>query len=417
MNINNFHPLQPLSVNTNLQPPPLLHHLHHPPHQNTNSLPHGMPPFISRNPTFQHFINPYTSFDQMYSTQNPHLLATYPHAVHVSPYSTLEGLLNLLQTENPPTPLPILIKERLTNSLIRLASTQLELTQELTTLEFYYLLHHPSALPNLSMQHLMLILQLNNFVNSSLHQILGMQQLNESNEETIGYEEDEDIEEQVVPQMPEKEPTFPMPHQATQVMEEEGLNILDPQTQTLHLKEPLTLDMLKNIERKYIKFLQYVKRVTINMRNHNLKIDMKYVVLFIPSTKDKKAGKVEGITNKEIPVNLDMTLSPGGSSSIQVETSMKIFLWNCRGANSATFMSNLRTLIEINNHSILVLTETRMEDHDKIFQALDYTDVLQVPAVGYLGGISLLWRNTEATVEPLVIIDQEIHTTIETIWG
>lgn len=64
-----------------------------------------------------------------------------------------------------PTPLPNLIEERLTNSLIRLASIQMELTQELTTLEFYHILHYPTSL---NMQHLSLIHQLNNFVNSSL---------------------------------------------------------------------------------------------------------------------------------------------------------------------------------------------------------------------------------------------------------
>lgn len=103
----------------------------------------------------------------------------------------------------------------------------------------------------------------------------------------------------------------------------------------------------------------------------------------------------------------------GGSSSDHIETSMTILLWNCMGANGVTFMSNLCTLIEINNPSILSLTETKMEYHDKILQALYYMDVLHVPAVGYSRGITLLWRNTEATVEPFIITEHDIHTTIE----
>ncbi|KAH0727851.1 hypothetical protein KY290_003569 [Solanum tuberosum] len=103
------------------------------------------------NPVFQNLTNPFNPVDQMYQTQNSHLLSTFPQAVQVSPYSTLEELLNIPRNVDPPTPLPILLEERLTNSLIRLASTQLELAQQLTTLEFYHLLHQPTALSNLNM--------------------------------------------------------------------------------------------------------------------------------------------------------------------------------------------------------------------------------------------------------------------------
>lgn len=118
---NNFHPFQTLLVNDKFLALPLYHHPHYPLHQNENYVQHGMPPLISRNQTFQHLINIYTTFDKMYTNQNPHLVEKFPQAVHVSPQSTLEGLLNLPQPDNPLTHVLILIEERLTSSLIRLS--------------------------------------------------------------------------------------------------------------------------------------------------------------------------------------------------------------------------------------------------------------------------------------------------------
>ncbi|KAG5632809.1 hypothetical protein H5410_004526, partial [Solanum commersonii] len=54
-----------------------------------------------------------------------------------------------------------------------------------------------------------------------------------------------------------------------------------------------------------------------------------------------------------------------------------------------------------------------MEDHDNLLQALDFTDVIQIPAIGYLGGITLFWGSSEVTIEPFVLTEQEIHATIE----
>ncbi|KAG5582326.1 hypothetical protein H5410_052953 [Solanum commersonii] len=108
-----------------------------------------------------------------------------------------------------------------------------------------------------------------------------------------------------------------------------------------------------------------------------------------------------------------MALTPGGSSNTQEGPSMKILLWNCRGAHNGNFMSNMRALMEYHNPTMLALTETRMEDHNGILEALDYTDVIQVPAAVYSRGITLFWRNTEITIEPFVLTEQEIHATIE----
>ncbi|KAG5594328.1 hypothetical protein H5410_035560 [Solanum commersonii] len=112
-------------------------------------------------------------------------------------------------------------------------------------------------------------------------------------------------------------------------------------------------------------------------------------------------------------VNLEMTLALRGKPTPNKELSMKILLWNCRGARSADFRRNLRALIDLNNSTILALTETKMEDHGNLLQALEYTDVIQVPTLGYSERTTLFWKSLEITIEPFILTDQEIHSTIE----
>ncbi|KAH0695957.1 hypothetical protein KY289_013439 [Solanum tuberosum] len=347
-----------------------------------------MPAYISRNPAFQYLTNPLTPFDHNYSTLNAHLLATFPRSVQASPYATWEGMLDLPLNENNPTPLPTLIEERLTNSLIRLASTQLELTQELTTLEFYHLLHFPSPLSNLNTHHLYLIHQLNNFVHSSLQQILNMQSPNHPDEEFMDNEEDANMEDQVVPEIPMSQPSPTIHQHQPPPQREEEPDTLEPLAQTLYLRNPLTLDMLLNIEKKFlINVPQEVTKADLNIRCYNSQQPLKYVALVIPIIENKQTLEMENTEEMQATVNLEMALTPGGSSNSPESPLMKIFLWSCRGANNAKFMNNIRALIDSHNPTILALTETRMEDHDKILQALDYTDVIQVPTFGILEGL------------------------------
>ncbi|KAG5614400.1 hypothetical protein H5410_014224 [Solanum commersonii] len=106
-------------------------------------------------------------------------------------------------------------------------------------------------------------------------------------------------------------------------------------------------------------------------------------------------------------------MTPGGSSNSQEGITMKMLLWNSRGAPNSNFMNNMCALIECNNPTILAHTETRMEDHDNLLTTLDFTDVIQIPMIGYLGGIVLFWKSSEVTIEPFMLIEHEIHTTIK----
>lgn len=57
------------------------------------------------------------------------------------------------------------------------------------------------------------------------------------------------------------------------------------------------------------------------------------------------------------------------------------------------------------NSRVLALIETKMEDHNNLLHALDFTDVIQVPAIGYAGGIAILWKSNEAMIEPFVLTE------------
>ncbi|KAG5590031.1 hypothetical protein H5410_040545 [Solanum commersonii] len=161
--------------------------------------------YIWRHSAFQYLTNPLTPFNQNYITQNTHLLSAFLQAVQIS-FATIEGITNLPPNQFNPTLLPTLIHERLTGSLIRLAAIQLELAQELTTLEFYHILHQLARLSNLNMQLLQLIQQLNCFANYSLQLIMDMEGTTYYNNKTTLNEEEDNMED--LPQMPNHYPLY-----------------------------------------------------------------------------------------------------------------------------------------------------------------------------------------------------------------
>lgn len=90
---------------------------------------------------------------------------------------------------------------------------------------------------------------------------------------------------------------------------------------------------------------------------------------------DKKA-LAGNASSSSTTMNLEITLMPRRNRIVQETLSMKILLWHCMDATNANFMKNMRTLMEYHNPTILALTEKRMEDHNKILQPLDLTDVI-----------------------------------------
>ncbi|OIS98976.1 hypothetical protein A4A49_60969, partial [Nicotiana attenuata] len=175
----------------------------------------------------------------------------------------------------------------------------------------------------------------------------------------------------------------------------------------------LTISMHANVERRYlIQAPTTLETTSLNIRLDPYSVDQRYVVLMIPTL--AVPPPMEDLPqHHQLNMQLGMSLLPGGNSSIPVCSSMKIMLWNCRGAHGPEFRRNLRFLLDWNNPTILFLTETRMEDHAPLLHDFNFTDLVQVAAQGYLGGICVLWRVDELTVDPLAITAQEIHATVQ----
>ncbi|KAK4707297.1 hypothetical protein R3W88_033144 [Solanum pinnatisectum] len=142
--------------------------------------------------------------------------------------------------------------------------------------------------------------------------------------------EDQDMEDQVVSQMPLEATLSPMNHHATYQMIEEVPHIPYHHTPILFLRNPLTLDMLQN-----------VSKASITIQHYKSKIPQKYVAIIIPTLKGKHVMDGENITKLDSNVNLEMSLTPGGSSNSQEGITMKMLLWNYRGAHNSNFMTNM----------------------------------------------------------------------------
>ncbi|KAK6776146.1 hypothetical protein RDI58_027147 [Solanum bulbocastanum] len=103
--------------------------------------------------------------------------------------------------------------------------------------------------------------------------------------------------------------------------------MLDPLTQTLHLNNRLTLDMLLSIENKFlIKVPREVNKVDLNIHCYNSQEPLKYVALFIPIIMDSQALDVGNAGISSTAMNLEITLMPGGNHIIQEIPLMKFLL-------------------------------------------------------------------------------------------
>ncbi len=90
-------------------------------------------------------------------------------------------------------------------------------------------------------------------------------------------------------------------------------------------------------------------------------------------------------------------------------------MWNCRGAGNPNFRRNFAELIRSHRLSIAVLVETRISGHraEDISSNLGFNSVCRSEAVGFRGGIWLLWNSGEILLDVLMVTDQAIHASIQ----
>ncbi|XP_028100952.1 uncharacterized protein LOC114300280 [Camellia sinensis] len=96
-------------------------------------------------------------------------------------------------------------------------------------------------------------------------------------------------------------------------------------------------------------------------------------------------------------------------------SSMKLLVWNCRGAGNKVFKRNLRKFISIHKLTILVLIETKVQlsSMGLFFNKLGFTASTHMDPVGKCSGIWMLWDTFKSTVMALDANSQVIHAKIK----
>lgn len=95
--------------------------------------------------------------------------------------------------------------------------------------------------------------------------------------------------------------------------------------------------------------------------------------------------------------------------------SMKIILWNVRGAGHPGFKSHFLHLVQEHKPGIAILVETKLhgERARQICSQLPFDNFTVVDAVGFKGGLWILWNKAEMSVQPISSLSQVIHATVQ----
>uniref|UniRef100_A0A2N9FQ21 Reverse transcriptase domain-containing protein n=1 Tax=Fagus sylvatica TaxID=28930 RepID=A0A2N9FQ21_FAGSY len=103
--------------------------------------------------------------------------------------------------------------------------------------------------------------------------------------------------------------------------------------------------------------------------------------------------------------------------------SMKILLWNCRGAGNPNFRRNFAALMNYHHPAIVALVETRISGQRavSVSSSLGFDSVVRSDAIGFSGGIWLLWDSTQVQLDILSVSTQVIHASVQvnsssTLW-
>ncbi|KAL8152326.1 hypothetical protein V2J09_010086 [Rumex salicifolius] len=96
-----------------------------------------------------------------------------------------------------------------------------------------------------------------------------------------------------------------------------------------------------------------------------------------------------------------------------ISPNIKIVSWNTQGAGSRDFLRSLKDLIRTHDPSILVLLETRLSGDraDKVCHAIGFDGVCRSKAIGFRGGIWILWRTSRVQLEEV-----DVHGQVVTKW-
>lgn len=89
--------------------------------------------------------------------------------------------------------------------------------------------------------------------------------------------------------------------------------------------------------------------------------------------------------------------------------------WNCRGLTNVNKLTHIRDLIKVNNLVIVYLIETRAdEDRAKNFcsKLKCSGNWVALPSLGFLGGITVLWKSSVGLITPIAASWFSVHLVI-----
>lgn len=91
-----------------------------------------------------------------------------------------------------------------------------------------------------------------------------------------------------------------------------------------------------------------------------------------------------------------------------------LITWNCRGAGAKETWLHVQDMIRFHKPSILALLETRVSSDvgRRWLKPLGFTNLLAMEAVGFVGGIWVLWDETRVVVEEIFSHNQIVTVAI-----
>ncbi|KAL8152224.1 hypothetical protein V2J09_009984 [Rumex salicifolius] len=100
---------------------------------------------------------------------------------------------------------------------------------------------------------------------------------------------------------------------------------------------------------------------------------------------------------------------------LMIRQQIKIITWNTQGAGSRMLMRTLKDIIRTHDPTILVLVETRLSgpQADKVCKEIGFDGIVRAQAVGFKGGIWVLWRKDRVKLTVQDMFHQAVTLEVE----
>ncbi|KAG5632806.1 hypothetical protein H5410_004523 [Solanum commersonii] len=86
--------------------------------------------------------------------------------------------------------------------------------------------------------------------------------------------------------------------------------------------------------------------------------------------------------------------------------SMNVIIWNGRGCNGEDFRRRFRALLDWHKAPLVVLVETKMQDHQPLLDDFTFNNMIQLPENGNSRGLAVLWDDTLLELDDIATIGQ-----------